>query len=146
MRNFIKTFENFNNMDVIVNNKVWIYLDDLRTPTDTKWIVVRNFQQFKDEVDKHNPADIERISFDHDLADFYIDDSGYEAEWTGYDAIKWFVYAKHIDSGAKSFPIITVHSDNNVGSENIVQFVNNYIKQLDFAVTQCVRAKPDFTV
>ena len=34
-------------------NKVKIYLDDVRTPVDPSWIVVRNYEQFIDTVRKH---------------------------------------------------------------------------------------------
>ncbi len=28
------------------NKKIWLYLDDVRTPTDSKWVVVRNYEEF----------------------------------------------------------------------------------------------------
>jgi hypothetical protein len=128
----IKTFESFNSTE---NKKVWIYLDDLRTPKDPTWVVVRNFQEFKDEVEKHNLDDIERISFDHDLADFYYDEDGEKLENTGKTAIDWFI-RKHMDdreSGkidGKYFPIVTVHSDNPRGVQNIIGLVNPYLEFL----------------
>ena len=49
-----------------------IYLDDQRTPTEspsanTEWVVVKNFEEFIDLVEKTGLDNIEIISLDHDL-------------------------------------------------------------------------------
>ena len=46
-----------------------IYLDDVRTPVDPDWIVVRNYEQFIDTVTFHGLDQIDLISLDHDLGD-----------------------------------------------------------------------------
>ena len=50
-------------------NKVKIYLDDIRTPNDKDWLVVRSFYEFVDLINKVGLNNIELISLDHDLGD-----------------------------------------------------------------------------
>ena len=49
--------------------KVRIYLDDVRTPVDKNWLVVRNFHEFVNLVNKVGLTNISLISLDHDLGD-----------------------------------------------------------------------------
>jgi len=84
-------------------NKVKIYLDDVRTPVDPTWIVVRNYEQFIDTVTYHGLENIEIISLDHDLGDtamqewhrnvYYNYELNYDniEEKTGMDCTKWLV-------------------------------------------------------
>jgi hypothetical protein len=44
-----------------IMNKVKIYLDDVRTPVDPSWIVVRNYEQFVDTVTYNGLENIELI-------------------------------------------------------------------------------------
>ena len=44
-----------------------IYLDDVRTPIDPSWIVVRNYEEFVQKVQDLGLENIELISLDHDL-------------------------------------------------------------------------------
>ena len=85
-----------------------IYLDDQRTPLESpsansEWVVVRNFEEFTDLVEKTGLDNIEIISLDHDL-DFsatrhyveevretYIIDYSKIKEKTGLDAAKWLI-------------------------------------------------------
>ena len=46
-----------------------IYLDDVRTPVEGNWIVVRNYQEFVDKVNELGLDNIELVSLDHDLGD-----------------------------------------------------------------------------
>ena len=46
-----------------------IYLDDVRTPKDENWEVVRNYDQFVEIVTNTGLENIELISLDHDLDD-----------------------------------------------------------------------------
>jgi hypothetical protein len=46
-----------------------IYLDDVRTPVDNDWVVVRNFDEFVDKVNEIGLKNISLISLDHDLGD-----------------------------------------------------------------------------
>ena len=46
-----------------------IYLDDVRTPKEENWEVVRNYDQFVEIVTNTGLENIELISLDHDLGD-----------------------------------------------------------------------------
>jgi len=50
----------------------WLYLDDMRTPMDQNWIVVRSYDEFCMAVHQYGLENIERISFDHDLGESAI--------------------------------------------------------------------------
>lgn len=54
-------------------NKVKIYLDDTRIPT-SDWIHVSSYDEFINEINKHDIENIELISFDHDLGDKAIEE------------------------------------------------------------------------
>jgi hypothetical protein len=135
----MKYLKGFNDVE-----KFQIYLDDLRTPVDFEnWIIVRNYDNFVEKIVEIGLDSISRISLDHDLADFRIED-GEEVEKTGYDAAK-FLVDYFLDNYFESFPMVTVHSDNNVGSLNIVTYVNNFLKWKAFT-PNCVREKIPHTV
>ena len=84
-------------------NKVKIYLDDIRTPNDKDWLVVRSFYEFVDLINKVGLNNIELISLDHDLGDTAMNEyynnvsPNYKLDYenieekTGYDAAKWLV-------------------------------------------------------
>ena len=46
-----------------------IYLDDVRTPVEKDWQVVRSFYELSDLVQKVGLNNIDVISLDHDLGD-----------------------------------------------------------------------------
>ena len=142
-----------------------IYLDDIRTPLDSSWIVVRNYSKFIDKVKEIGLNNIEIISFDHDLGDSAIEEymrneiNNYTIDYnniiekTGYDAIKWLVVHFYelnperfeLSNEAKKknkiiFPKIYVHSANPVGAHNICGFVNNFLKN-ERQPQDCVRVK-----
>lgn len=117
-----------------------LYLDDIRTPEDNDWIVVRNYNEFVDYI--LNNGIPELISFDHDLAEEHMSDyfrnqyngiNGIEVieygsfkEKTGMDAAKWLIeYCLDNNLELKN---ITVHSANPCGSENILGIINNFKK------------------
>jgi len=90
-----------------------IYLDDIRTPHDSHWLVVRSVEDFKERV-LSAPIPIIAFSFDHDLG---------ENVPTGYDAAKWFVeYAMDNKEVAQNLKTVIVHSDNTPGRENIAAY------------------------
>ena len=115
-----------------------IYLDDVRTPIDPEWIVVRSYDEFVAKVNELGLDNIETISLDHDLGDsamqeYYTNVSpnytlNYDniKEKTGYDCAKWLV-EKSVESG-KDLPKILTHSANPIGSANIMGYINNYLK------------------
>lgn len=127
-----------------------IYLDDIRTPNDENWIVVRNYEQFVKVVTDIGLENIEIISLDHDLGDTAIEEyfnnvkPNYEINYsnilekTGMDCAKWLVdyYLNKYDTlesrvGKKSsgiiFPLVYTHSANPIGSANIMGYINNFL-------------------
>ena len=52
-----------------------IYLDDVRTPVDKDWTIVRDYEQFVSTIQYIGLENIELISLDHDLGDTAM------AEW-----------------------------------------------------------------
>ena len=147
-----------------------IYLDDLRTPVEKDWLVVRNFHECVNLVKKLGLENISMISLDHDLGDtatkeyfnntiknYTIDYNNIE-EKTGYDVAKWLVdefYNKNPDriEMARSekkqtsikFPHVVVHSHNPVGSGNITGYLNNFLMNEGQKQT-CVRVEIEHTV
>jgi hypothetical protein len=117
---------------------VKIYLDDVRTPLEDGWIVVRNYIEFVDEVNKHGLDNISTISLDHDLGDeamteYYSNvkhnnelDYNNISEKTGMDCCK-FLVNKSVEEN-KTLPQIYVHSANPIGSYNMMSFINSYLK------------------
>jgi hypothetical protein len=130
--------------------KIKLYLDDIRTPTDNDWVVVRNYEEFVYEVRLHGLENIEVISLDHDLGDtamieyysnvktnYTLDYSNIQ-EKTGLDAAKFLVS----ESMSKNIPLpqIYVHSANPIGSANMMGYINNYLMNCRTPQT-CVRVK-----
>jgi len=90
-----------------------IYLDDIRSPVDSNWLVVRSVDDFKKRV-LSTSVPITELSLDHDLGDKVPD---------GYDAAKWFVeYAMDNEEIAQNLKIVIAHSDNTPGRENIAAY------------------------
>lgn len=131
-----------------------IYLDDVRTPIDKDWIVVRNYEEFIQKVTSIGLENIELISLDHDLGDSAMREWHYGVvknysinydnitEKTGYDAAKWLV--KQWLDGKPVCPVYT-HSANAVGSANIMGYINNY-KHINRLPQDCVRVNIEHTV
>jgi len=105
-----------------------LFLDDIRTVDmvyktliDNDFIVVRNFEDFKNTIiEKGLPY---FISFDNDLGQ---DDKGNIAP-DGYAAAKWLVYESGLDISNLKF---NVHSANPVAADQIRGLLDNYIKFL----------------
>lgn len=129
-----------------------IYLDDIRTPKDSTWVICRSYNDFVKVVGETGLANISLISLDHDLGEsameeFYRNVSknyilNYDniIEKTGYDCAKWLVdkfYSenpqrfdmKRIDKKNTPivFPTVLVHSANPIGSANIMGYINNFL-------------------
>ena len=129
-----------------------IYLDDIRTPHDPEWIVVRSYQEFISTVEKLGIPNIIEISLDHDLgreamSEYYnnvspnytLDYNNIVNEKTGYDCAKWLVnhyYENYYDDTALIkdkrldgiiFPKVYTHSANPIGSANIMGYINNFL-------------------
>ena len=134
--------------------KIWIYLDDVRTPIESNldkvWTVVRNYEEFVSKVSELGLENIEVISLDHDLgesamAEFYVNVSpnytlNYDniKEKTGMDCAKWLV-EQSIEKKI-SLPQIYTHSANPIGSANIMGYINNYLMKCK-QPQSCVRVQ-----
>jgi hypothetical protein len=113
----------------------FIYLDDVRTPNDEGWIVVRNYDEFVAKITEIGLENIALISLDHDLGDsamkewhtnvatnFTLDYNNI-TEKTGMDCTKWLV-----EQWMNGAPVckVMVHSANAIGSANMMGYINNY--------------------
>jgi len=129
-----------------------IYLDDLRTPVDKTWIVVRNYEEFVEKVEEIGLDNIELITLDHDLGPGAMEEwhntvnsfgINYDniPEKTGFDVAKWLV-----EQWMNGMPIVevVVHSANPVGSANIMGYINQYL-HINRLPETCIRTRFDFT-
>ena len=131
-----------------------IYLDDVRTPIDKTWIVVRSYDEFVQKINTIGLENIELISLDHDLGDSAMAEWHYGVvknyainydnitEKTGMDCTKWLVN-QWLDG--KPVCKVLVHSANAVGSGNMQGWINNY-KHLHRLIQDCERWVVPFTV
>jgi hypothetical protein len=131
-----------------------IYLDDVRTPVDKDWVVVRSYEEFVYKVNELGLENIETISLDHDLGisamrewhsnvyNNYTLDYNNITEKTGYDCAKWLV-----EQWMDGKPVCQVytHSANAIGSANIMGYINNY-RHINKLPQNCVRVQIEHTV
>jgi hypothetical protein len=131
-----------------------IYLDDVRTPVDKGWTVVRDYDQFVSTIMYIGLKNIELISLDHDLGDTamaewrrtvyhnYTLDYNNITEKTGMDCAKWLV-----EQWMDGEPIvdIVIHSANAIGSANMMGYINNY-RHVNRLPQNCVRVQIEHTV
>jgi hypothetical protein len=141
-----------------------IYLDDLRTPIDPTWVVVRDYSSFVKRVEEIGLENIAEISLDHDLGDSamqeyftnvspnYTLNYNNIKEKTGYDCAKWLVDhyyqlnpnldVSRFERKSKDFkfPKVYTHSANPIGSANIMGYINNFLFNESRPQT-CVRTK-----
>lgn len=135
-----------------MNDKYSIYLDDVRTPVNKDWILVRSYEEFITKVEELGLDNIDIISLDHDLGDSAMEEYhknvspnfclNYDniKEKTGYDAAKWLVEkAMELEI---PLPSIYTHSANPIGSANIMGYINNYLMNCRLPQT-CVRVRID---
>lgn len=118
-------------------DKLWIYLDDLRTPTDKSWIVVRTYDELVALVESKGLDAIALISLDHDLGDSAMVEYtrslvtkkiNYDRiqEKTGFHAAKFLVELSM--NTETPLPTVYVHSINPVGANNIMNYINGYLR------------------
>jgi hypothetical protein len=135
--------------------KMRLYLDDVRTPKDADWQVVRSYDEFVAHIRLHGLENYELISLDHDLGDTamseyynnvhpnYTLDYSNIKEKTGMDCAK-FLVAESMTKGIP-LPAIYVHSANPIGSANIMGYINNYF--MNCRLPQgCIRVKIEHTI
>ena len=107
-----------------------IFLDDIRNPPDSSWLVVRSVEDFKERI-LSAPIPITELSFDHDLG---VKDphnlTNQELAPTGMDAAKWFIEQCLDDLDlAGNLQSIHVHSSNPPGVKNITSLFRSARKQ-----------------
>lgn len=134
--------------------KYKIYLDDVRTPVDPSWVVVRSYEEFVSKVTELGLENIELISLDHDLGDtamaewhknvYHNYTLNYEniTEKTGFHCAKWLV-EQWLDG--KPVVLVYTHSANAIGSANIMGYINNYL-HVNRLKQNCVRVNIEHTV
>ena len=134
--------------------KTLLFLDDYRNPFERDWVErfspiktdleihwVKKYNEFTQWILLNGLPDV--ICFDHDLGfehiKYYFDNGGHQnqpdpskadfIEKTGYDAAKWLVdYC--VDNNLK-LPLYGIQSSNEVGKENIDEYLKNYIKHVE---------------
>ena len=146
-----------------------IYLDDIRTPDDGNWVIVRSYDEFVAAVKEIGLDNIETVSLDHDLGDTAIQeyynnvapnytlDYSNITEKTGLDCAKWLIehwfeinktedsFVRQIRASKSiNFPEVFTHSANPIGSANIMGYVNNFWSNLHLPQT-CVRVRIQHT-
>jgi len=138
-----------------INNRLRLYLDDIRTPVDDDWIVVRNYDEFVKQIKLHGLGNFEVISLDHDLGEGamveyytnvknnYMLDYNNINERTGMDCCRYLVS----ESMNEKIPLpqIYVHSANPIGSANMMGYINNYLMNCRLPQT-CVRVQINHTI
>ena len=155
---------------IITIMKKRIYLDDVRTPVDQDWIVVRTHDELVSKVVELGLENIQMISLDHDLDDsamheyftnvspHYKLDYANITESTGMDSARWLVrqfYTTNPEWPGKSrpekkesivrFPIVVTHSANPIGSANIMGYINNFLMN-EAQPQTCIRVNIEHTV
>lgn len=124
-----------------------IYLDDVRTPLDNTWVVVRSYDEFIEKINELGLENIELISLDHDLGDSALREwhtnvyhnytLNYDniTEKTGMDCTKWLI-EQWLDK--KPVCNIKIHSANAIGASNMLGLINNY-RHIHGLPQNCIR-------
>lgn len=138
-----------------INKRLRLYLDDIRTPKDSEWIVARNYDEFVAQIKLHGLGSFEVISLDHDLGEGamveyytnvknnYMLDYNNIKERTGMDCCRYLVS----ESMNENIPLpqIYIHSANPIGAGNMMGYINNYLMNCKLPQT-CVRVQIDHTI
>lgn len=136
-------------------NKYKLYLDDVRTPLDNTWIVVRNYDEFVETVTRIGLQNFDVISLDHDLGDeamveYYTNvknnytlDYNNIQEKTGMDCTKFIV--EYAMDNSINLPQVYVHSANPIGSANMMGYINNFLMNCRLPQT-CTRVNIPHTL
>lgn len=138
----------------MVQDKIWLYLDDVRTPVEDNWQVVRNYDEFVAHIKLNGLENYECISLDHDLGEeamreYYRNvapnsklDYNNIKEHTGMDCARFLVDLSFRNN--IPLPKVYVHSANPVGTENIIRLINNYLENTGLTAS-CVKVKISHT-
>jgi len=138
-----------------INNRLRLYLDDIRTPVDDDWIVVRNYDEFVAQLKLNGLGNFEVISLDHDLGEgamveyytnvknnYMLDYNNIE-ERTGMDCCRYLVSESMNEK--ITLPQVYIHSANPIGSANMMGYINNYLMNCRLPQT-CVRVQINHTI
>lgn len=134
--------------------KMYLYLDDVRIPTEGNWEVVRNYDEFISHIKLNGLENYEVISLDHDLGESAMQEyytnvkPNYELDYkrieekTGMDCARFLV----AESITKNIPLpqIYVHSANPIGTHNILGYINNYFRNQRLPET-CIKVNISHT-
>jgi len=122
-----------------------LFLDDIRSTKDVfnytfdnrylklNWYTVRSFNEFVKIINEMGMPEL--LSIDHDLSDEHYDYIGQDTrnidfkEKTGYECAKWL--CEYCMDNKIKFPEYLVHSQNTVGRENIIYYIENYKKHVE---------------
>jgi hypothetical protein len=124
--------------------KIRLYLDDVRTPKDADWQVIRSYDEFVAHIKMNGLENYEVITLDHDLGDTAMNEyyNNVSPNYT-LDCAK-FLVAESMNTKIP-LPQIYVHSANPIGSANIMGYINNYFMNCRMPQT-CVRVKIEHTI
>lgn len=120
--------------------KYYLFLDDIRLPSDVKWlqlpnderwIIAKSYGEFVDTVEQRGLPEF--VSFDHDLAESHYKASvleneglsgfvGYGNEKTGLDAAMWL--CSYCEWQGLKLPKFEVHSLNQAAGVRIREAMN----------------------
>lgn len=115
--------------------KYYLFLDDIRLPSDVKWlklpnderwIIARSYGEFVDTIEQRGLPEF--VSFDHDLSEHHykvsvMENEGlhkfidYGPEHTGFEAALWL--CNYCQKNKLALPKYEVHSLNEKGSYRI---------------------------
>jgi hypothetical protein len=137
------------------NERLSLYLDDVRTPISSNWIIARNYDEFVSKIKFHGLSSFEVISLDHDLGEgamieYYTNvKNNYILDYNNIDERTGMDCCRHLVSESMNqrvpLPQIYVHSANPIGSANMMGYINNY--QMNCGLPQtCIRVKIEHTI
>lgn len=102
-----------------IDEKIRLFLDDVRIPTESGYAVVRSYNDAINFLQDRGCPDF--ISFDHDLGD--------ADELTGLDVVKWMI-ERDLNNNGEFIPenfTYKVHSSNPPGADNIDGLLKSYL-------------------
>jgi hypothetical protein len=133
-----------------MENKILLWLDDIRDPHTQGWLVfspielpckvvwTKSYKEFTNWIVNNGLPD--GVCFDHDLGEEHYNlkddtdclswDEYYQRgdrQMTGYDCAKWLI--NYCIDNKKTLPKYNIQSANPVGKNNIDGLLKNYIKQ-----------------
>lgn len=117
----------------------WLFVDDNRNPPvhlSRIFDTVRSYDEFVDYIQTYGVPEL--ISLDHDLhlehTNYFFDNGGFlespDPQYgnfkfkTGYDCAKWLI--EYCDKTGKKLNMVTIHSQNPKGKNNIYELITNY--------------------